>query len=268
MAAFQLKINNYIAELRFDRPKKANALNAEGWRELRQHFEALSHNSAVRVIILSGAGKHWCAGIDLELLMGLAELGNIDCEARKREQIRAFIKELQNCINAVERCQQPVLAAIQGGCIGGGLDIATACDMRYCTEDAYFCVKEIDLGLVADLGTLQRLPGIIPSGIAAEMAFTARNVHSTEAQRIGLVNRSYSDTNSLREGVWAIAQKMAEKSPLVTRGIKEVLRYSTNHSIAEGLDYVANYNAAFLLSNDLMAAFAANLNKSKPTFEE
>lgn len=235
---------------------------------MKTHFEALSQDPEVRVIVLSGEGKHWCAGIDLELLMSLAELGSISCEGRKREQVRIFIRELQDCINAIERCRKPVLAAIHGGCIGGGVDIATACDMRYSTADAYFSVKEIDLGLVADIGTLQRLPKIIAPGLAAEMAYTARKVYGSEAERIGLVNRQFANEEALREGVGAIAQKIAEKSPLVTRGIKEVLQYSRDHSVTEGLDYVANHNAAFLLSNDLMMAFQANMSKSKPTFED
>lgn len=268
MSSFQLKIKNKIAELRFNRPEKANALHAEAWREMKQHFEAMSQNPEVRVILLTGEGKHWCAGIDLQLLMSLAELGSVSCEGRKREQVREFIVELQDCINAIERCRKPVLAAIHGGCIGGGVDIATACDLRYCTEAAYFSVKEIDLGLVADIGTLQRLPKIITPGLAAEMAYTARKVYGPEAQRIGLVNRSFANEQEMETEVRTIAQKMAEKSPLVTRGIKEVLQYSRDHSVAEGLDYVANYNAAFLLSNDLMAAFQANMSKSKPTFED
>jgi enoyl-CoA hydratase len=268
MSSFKLKIKNKIAELRFDRPEKANALHADAWREMKRHFEDLSRNPEVRVIVLTGEGKHWCAGIDLELLMSLAQLGSIDCEGRKREQVREFIIELQDCINTIERCRKPVLAAIHGGCIGGGVDIATACDLRYSTKDAYFSVKEIDLGLVADIGTLQRLPKIIHPGLAAEMAYTARKVYGPEAQQIGLVNRSFDSEEVLRTEVWALAQTMAEKSPLVTRGIKEVLQYSREHTVAEGLDYVANYNAAFLLSNDLMAAFQANMSKSKPTFED
>ncbi|HKK74608.1 MAG TPA: crotonase/enoyl-CoA hydratase family protein [Saprospiraceae bacterium] len=268
MSSFQLKIENKIAELRFNRPEKANALHADAWREMKQHFEAMSQNPEVRVILLTGEGKHWCAGIDLQLLMSLAELGSVSCEGRKREQVREFIVELQVCINAIERCRKPVLAAIHGGCIGGGVDIATACDMRYCTEAAYFSVKEIDLGLVADIGTLQRLPKIVAPGLAAEMAYTARKVYGPEAQSIGLVNRSFTNEQEMETEVRAIAQKMAEKSPLVTRGIKEVLQYSRDHSVTEGLDYVANYNAAFLLSNDLMTAFQANMSNSKPTFED
>ena len=164
---FKLDIANKIAQLAFNRPEKANALNAEAWKEMKQVFEDLSANPEVRVIVFSGEGKHWCAGIDLELLMSLAQLQSMDCEGRKREEIRGFIYHLQECINAIERCRKPVLAAIHNGCIGGGVDIATACDIRYCTEDAYFSVKEVDLGLVADIGTMQRLPKIVASGIAS-----------------------------------------------------------------------------------------------------
>lgn len=268
MSFFKLKIENKIAELAFNRPEKANALHAEAWKEMKAHFEAFSQNPEVRVIILSGEGKHWCAGIDLELLMSLAGLGSIECEGRKREQVRSFIQELQACINAIEVCRKPVLAAIHNGCIGGGVDIATACDMRYATEAAYFSVKEIDLGLVADIGTLQRLPKIIHPGMAAEMAYTARKVYGPEATQIGLVNKLYSDKDALLEGVREIAQTIAEKSPLVTRGIKEILQYTRDHSVRESLDYVATYNAAYLLSNDLMTAFQANMIKSKPIFED
>lgn len=268
MSFFKLKIENKIAELAFNRPEKANALHAEAWIELKTHFEAFSSNPEVRVVILSGEGKHWCAGIDLELLMSLVGLGSIECESRKREQVRSFIYELQSCINAIEACRKPVLAAIHNGCIGGGVDIATACDMRYATKDAFFTVKEIDLGLVADIGTLQRLPKIIPPGIATEMAYTARKVFGPEAQQIGLVNQVFSDQEELLTEVRAIAQTIAEKSPLVVRGIKEILQYTRDHSVKEGLDYVATYNAAFLLSNDLMEAFQANLTKQKPTFKD
>lgn len=265
---FELEIKDKIAHLAFNRPKKANALHGEAWREMRAHFESFNQKPEVRVVVLSGHGKHWCAGIDLELLMSLSQMQSIECEGRKREQVRGFIEELQGCINAIENCKKPVLAAIHNGCIGGGVDIATACDIRYCTEEAYFTVKEIDLGLVADIGTLQRLPKIVAPGIAYEMAYTARKVYGPEAVQIGLVNRTFPDKDTLLEEVMMIATQIAEKSPLVVRGIKENIQFSREHTIAEGLKYMATYNAAYLLSDDLMQAFQASMTKQKPNFKD
>jgi enoyl-CoA hydratase len=265
---FKLEIQDKIAHLAFNRPEKANALNGEAWKEMRQHFKNFSQDPKVRVVILSGEGKHWCAGIDLELLMSLSGMQSISCEGRKREQVREFILELQSCISAIESCRKPVLAAIHNGCIGGGVDIATACDIRYCTKDAYFTIKEVDLGLVADIGTLQRLPKIIAPGIAYEMAYTARKVFGPEAAQIGLVNRTFPDQKNMLEEVTKMARLIAEKSPLVIRGIKENIQYSRDHSIEESLKYMANYNAAFLLSNDLMEAFQANMSKQKANFQD
>ena len=153
---FNVTINNHIAQVSFNRPEKANSLHMPAWEEMQEVFEALHEDAAVRVIVLSGEGNNFCAGIDLETLMDLQRFGSISCEGRKREALRKFIFKLQDTITAIERCRKPVLAAIHKACIGGGLDIVSACDMRYCTEDAYFSIKEIDLGLVADIGSLQR----------------------------------------------------------------------------------------------------------------
>jgi enoyl-CoA hydratase len=186
---FKVKIENKIAQVSFNRPEKANALHMDAWIEMQTIFEALSLVDDVRVIILSGEGNHFCAGIDLELLMSIGRFQEVACPGKRSEKIRRLIQTLQQTITAIEKCSKPVLAAIHNGCIGGGVDIATACDMRYCTEDAYFTIKEIDLGMVADLGTLQRLPKIIFPGMAAEMAYTGRKVFGSEARNIGLVNQ-------------------------------------------------------------------------------
>jgi enoyl-CoA hydratase len=229
-------------------------------------FEALDEDDNVRVIVLSGKGKHFCAGIDLELLMNVAQFAQ-KCEGRKREQLRKKVLELQAPINAIEQCSKPVIAAIHGGCIGGGVDIVSACDMRYCTHDAFFTIKEIDMGMVADLGTLQRLPKIIPTGIAREMAYTGRNIVGQEAERIGLVNRSFADLETMYAEVQQMAQSIASKSPLSIRGTKAILNHSRDHSVADGLDYMATWNAAMLLSDDLMEAFQAKMQKRDAVFK-
>lgn len=261
-------IADHIATVSFNRPEKVNALNKLAWQELRTAFEELDTNPDARVVILQGEGKHFCAGIDLELLMAIRQETADDCEGRVREKIRAFVKLLQAPINAIEQCSKPVLAAIHGGCIGGGLDIVAACDMRYSTEDAYFTIKEIDMGMVADLGSLQRLPKLISDGMAREMAYTGRKMYGAEAKDYGLVNSTYTDRDSLLEAVKGIAAQIASKSPLSIRGSKEMLRYSRDHSVEDGLNYIATWNAAMILSNDLNEAFMSTMEKRKPSFKD
>jgi enoyl-CoA hydratase len=265
---FSVEIENKIAQLAFNRPEKSNALNMDAWLEMRSVFETLSTTDEVRVIILSGEGKHFCAGIDLELLMSINQLRDITCSGRRSEKVKEIILTLQQTVTAIEECSKPVIAAIHNGCIGGGVDIATACDMRYCTENAYFCIKEIDLGMVADLGTLQRLPKIISPGIAAEMAYTGRKVSGPEAKNIGLVNQCFTTEKLLFEGVMNIAASIADKSPLSIRGTKKMLLHSRDHSVNDGLNYISTWNAAMLLSEDLTEAFNAQKEKRSPDFQD
>ena len=264
---FTVEIENHIAHVRFNRPEKANALDQTSWDEMKQIFEALDENEEVRVGVLSGEGKHFCAGIDLALLMDIGRVNSEKCEGRKREKLFHTIKGLQASINAIEKCRKPVLAAIHKGCIGGAVDIISACDMRYCTDDAYFTIKEIDMGMVADLGTLQRLPKIIPDGIARELAYTGRKMMGEEAVQVGLVNRVFSDKSEMMTQVMEIASTIAEKSPLSIRGTKEMLLYTRDHTVEEGLNYMASWNAAMILSDDLMTAFQAAMSKQKAVFK-
>jgi len=264
---FKVNINNHIAEVKFNRPEKANSLHTPAWEEMAKIFQALDAEPDARVIVLSGEGKNFCAGMDLETLMDIQKFGGIECEGRKREALRGFIFKLQDIISSIEKCRKPVLAAVHNACIGGALDIITACDMRYCTADAYFSVKEIDLGLVADIGTMQRLPTILNPGIASEMAYTGRNVMGIEAEKIGLVNTCFDTQEEMHTHVLNIAASIVSKSPLVVRGTKEMLLYKRDHSVDESLNYMTAWNASMLLSNDLMEAFQAFIEKRKPVFE-
>ena len=215
---------------------------------MKNLFEELSYDENVRVIVLSGEGKLFCAGIDVSMLMEVGNFAGKGCEARKREQFIDGLKHLQDCVSSIEKCKKPVLAAIHKGCIGGGVDITTACDMRYCTEDGYFVVKEVDMGLVADIGTMQRLPKIVPYGFAAEMAYTGRKVFGPEAKSVGLVNQTYADKASMMEGVMGVAAMIAAKSPVVIRGTKHILKHTRDHSVNEGLEYIQAWNAAMIYS--------------------
>jgi enoyl-CoA hydratase len=263
---FEVKIENFVGFVKINRPEKANAINKTGWEELKLTFESLDDNDDVRVIVLHGGeSKHFCAGIDLDLLMSISETA-VKCQGRKNEKLRKSVLELQAPINAIENCSKPVLAAIHGGCIGGGVDIISACDMRYCTHDAFFTIKEIDMGMVADLGTLQRLPKLIGEGKMREMAYTGRNVTGIEAEKIGLVNDSLGNKDDLLKHVTEIAKIIAQKSPLSIRGSKHILLHTRDHSVADGLNYIATWNAAMLMSNDLMEAFSSKMQKREPNF--
>lgn len=267
METINLKIGNGIAKVELNRPDTANALNEQSWKKLNQIFEDLDTNENVRVIILYGSGKNFCSGIDLSMLQGVL-LGDESCEGRKREKLYIKIVELQKVINQLEICRKPVIAAVQGACIGAGLDLISACDMRYATEDAFFSIKEVDMGMVADLGSLQRLPKIMSEGVVRELAFTGRNFFAEEAKMLGLINNVFKDYNQLSEEVDKIAETIAKKSPLAVRGVKENMNYSRDHSLEEGLRNVALWNSAMLISDDIKEIFLAKQQKRQQKFKD
>jgi enoyl-CoA hydratase len=258
-----------IATVRLARPDKANAMNLVMWHEIRRAFAWVDETAEARVAILEGEGRHFTAGIDLEMMAGLLPMVHDDCDGRAREKLRRVILDLQDTLTSLERCRKPVLAAIQGACIGGGVDLVCCADMRYAAADAQFVVKEIDIGMVADVGTLQRLPKLIgPQGLVRELAYTGRPVDAVEARAIGLVNRVFDSREALQLGVREIAASIAAKSPLAIRGIKEMLHYSRDHSVADGLNHIATWNAAMLMSEDLMAAMTAAQQRKTPQFRD
>jgi len=260
-----LSIDSHIAQVQLNRPDKANAMNLPMWGELQTCFEYLSDASEVRVIVLSGAGKHFCSGIDLGMFSSVLDDGAEP--ARKAEALRQTILRLQANLTAIEKCRKPVLAAIHGSCVGGGIDMVSCCDMRYCSEDAGFSIKEIDVGMTADVGTLQRLPHIIPQGVVRELAYTGRTMKADEAQQSGLVNRCFADLDALMAGVMEIAADIASKSPLAIRGTKEMLVYTRDHSVADGLNYIATWNAGMLSAADVTAAVSARMENKLAEFD-
>lgn len=265
--AFRVELMNQVARVSINRPDKLNAMNATFWTEIREVFGWADETDEVRVVVLDGAGSHFSTGIDLALLASVASQQGVDV-GRNAERLRRQILDLQTSLAAVERCRKPVIAAIHGYCLGGAIDLIAVCDMRYSTEDAQFAIKEVDMGMTADLGTLQRLPGIIGEGMLRELAYSARTFDGAEAQRIGLVNRTYADQSQMLEGVLALAAQIAAKSPLAIRGTKQMIRYMRDHSVSDGLDYVATWNAAMLQSTDLSVAMAAHMARQKPDFAD
>jgi enoyl-CoA hydratase len=261
-------LDAHIATIRLNRPEKANAMSATMWQEIRKAFDWVDTTPEARVAVLQGEGKLFCAGIDLQMMMGInADVRN-DCDGRTREAMRRVILDMQDTLTSLERCRKPVLAAIHNGCIGGGIDLVTCADMRYCSADAYFTIKEIDIGMTADVGTLQRLPKLVGDGITRELAYTGRKCLADEAQQIGLVNRVFESREALYAGVQEIAATIAAKSPLSIRGTKEMINYARDHSVADSLNYIATWNAAMLMSNDLTEAMTANMQKRPPIFKD
>ncbi|MCO8168747.1 crotonase/enoyl-CoA hydratase family protein [Pseudomonas sp. 21LCFQ02] len=265
--AFNVQLVDKVAHLQINRPDKLNAMNAAFWREIVEIFHWIDEHDEIRAVVISGAGKHFSSGIDLALLGAVA--GELGADAgRNARLLRRKIEQLQASFTAVAECRKPVLAAIQGYCLGGAIDLIAACDMRYAAQDAQFAIREIDMGMAADVGTLQRLPRIIGDGLLRELAYTGRTVDATEAERIGLVNRVFTDPAQLLEEVMALARQIAQKSPIAIEGTKRMIDYMRDHRINDGLEHVAIWNASMLQSPDLKLAMLAQMNKQKPVFDD
>jgi enoyl-CoA hydratase len=260
----ELHVEDQVATVSLNRPDKANAMNLAMWRELQVAFEWLDGEPSVRVVILAGNGKHFCAGLDLGMFGSLH--GSSSEPARRSEHLRLTILGLQDNLSAIEKCRKPVLAAIHNTCIGGGVDMTCCCDMRYATEDAHFSIKEIDIGMTADVGTLQRLPKLIPDGVVRELAYTGRSMGAREACDVGFINRVFVDRQTMMEEVTGIARNIAGKSPLAVRGSKEMILYSRDHSVRDGLDRVATWNAGMMSSADLQEGMQAQMEKRAALF--
>lgn len=265
---FNLDISDGIAHLRFSRPDKFNSFTPAFWRELPDAVNDISANAKARVIVLSAEGKHFTAGMDISVFMQ----GGLDAPSENREVaaecFRHKVKMLQDTFSALENARQPVLAAIQGGAVGAGVDLATACDCRYASADAFFCVQETAIGMTADVGTFPRLAKVIPEGWARQMAYTAERVTATKAKEIGLVNDVYDSHDALLDGVLEIAGKIAAHSPLAVTGCKRLINYSRDHSTADTLDYIALWNASMLRSEDIKESYIARSEKRAPAFAD
>jgi len=264
--AFELRVKDHVAHLALNRPDKLNTMIPAFWTEIVEIFKALEQDPAVRAAVISSTGRHFTAGMDLSVFTNLVP-ATAD-QGRLREQFRRTVLTIQECFNVIEKARFPVLAAIQGGCIGGGVDMVTACDMRYCSADAFFQVAEINIGMTADVGTLQRLPHVMPSGLVRELAYTGRRLSAQRALAFGLVNEVFESHEALVDGVLAIAAEIAGHSPLAVAGTKEMLNYARDHSVSDSLNYIATWNAAMFIGNDMAEAFAAKAAKRPPVYED
>ncbi len=271
---FDVTMDGKVAHLQLNRPDKLNSMIREFWVELPQIVRAIDDDGVARAIVISSTGKHFCAGMDLAVFTGGGGIDGGDDEGRstelgrKRAQFRQTALMLQGSFTALEKARVPVLAAIQGGCIGGAVDMVTACDMRYATADAFFCVQEINIGMTADVGTLQRLPKLIPEGVAREMAYRGHRLPAARAHQIGLVNEVFDDHESLVGGVLEIAHEIASKSPLAIWGSKEMINYSRDHSVEDGLNFIATWQTGMFQPQDMMESFGAKADKRDPDFDD
>ncbi len=257
-----------VAVLWLDSPERRNAMGPAFWTDLPRAMHRLSDDAAVRAVVLAARGPAFTAGLDLKT-MGPLLLQQIQngSEAQQKRALFREVKRLQAAISSVAACPKPVIAAVHGHCIGGGIDLITACDIRLAAADATFSVRETKMAIVADLGTLQRLPKIIPQGHVAELVYTGKDVAAERARQIGLVNDVYPDAEALLEVARALAREIAANSPLAVQGSKAILRAGEGRSVDEALDYVALWNTSFLQSNDLTEAVMAFMEKRAPVFK-
>ena len=266
---FDVSISDKVAHLRLSRGEGYNTMIPSFWRELPEIVDEISDAGSARAIVLSSTGRHFCAGMDLSVFGGGSIEGTGSTEAgRKHSQLRLQALHLQETFTCLERARMPVLAAIQGGCIGGGVDLVTACDMRYASADAFFCIQEINIGMTADVGTLQRLPKIIPEGIARQLAYTGERMSADRAREVGLVNEVFATHDDLVDGVLDIAAEIASKSPLAVWGTKEMINFTRDHSVADSLNYIATWQAGMFQPEDMAETFRAKMDKDDPTFDD
>jgi enoyl-CoA hydratase/carnithine racemase len=262
-AQFKVEHEAHIAWLTLNRPEKRNVMGAAFFKELAAHFEALDRDPAVRAVIVKAEGKSFTAGTDLSeaasLLSGTA--------ADQREDTRMKILALQDGLTKIEKCRKPVIAAVHSHCIGGGVDLISACDIRLATSDAVFSIRETRMGIIADLGTLQRLPYIIGHGWFRELALTGRDFTAAEALRMNLITRICDDREALYAEAKKLALQIAACPPLTVQGVKDVILYSRDHGIEAGLNYVAQKNTAALPSEDVVEAVTAFMEKRPPKFK-
>ncbi|XP_028920638.1 delta(3,5)-Delta(2,4)-dienoyl-CoA isomerase, mitochondrial [Ornithorhynchus anatinus] len=257
-------VEGHVLHVELNRPVKRNAMSKAFWREMVECFNKISQDSECRAVVLSGAGKMFTSGIDLTDMAGEILQQQQDDTARVSWILRDIITRYQETFNVLEKCPKPVIAAIHGGCIGGGVDLISACDIRYCSQDAWFQVKEVDVGLAADVGTLQRLPRIVGSqSLVNELAFTARKMMADEALSSGLVSRVFQTKEALMAGALALATEIASKSPVAVQGTKVNLVYSRDHSVAEGLNFMASWNMSMLQTDDIMKSVQALMEKKE-----
>ncbi len=251
-----LAVADHVATVTLTRGAQLNTMNAAFWTDLPKAFAAIDADPSVRAVIIVSTGKHFTAGLDLNWAGTTLAAPGSD-PGRAREAFRRHVHHLQETFSCIDRARVPVIACVQGGCIGGGVDLVTACDLRVGTADCFFTVQEVNIAIVADVGTLQRIPHLLPQGLVRELAYTGRRFGAEEAARYGFLNRVATDHAAALAAAQELAAEIASKSPLAITGIKAVLNHGRDATIAQGLDYVATWNAGMLQGSDVPEAIRA-----------
>lgn len=271
-SCFEYELKDHVAHISMCRGDAFNSMTKAFWSELPELVDKISDEGKARVIVISAQGKHFCAGMDLANFKSDGDFLSTDTkkitQGRRSEAQFRVTRDLQYSISCLEKSRIPVIAAIQGACIGAGVDLITACDIRYASNDAFFCIQETNIGMAADVGTLQRLPYLIPEGILRELAYTGRRFSADESLKYGLVNAVFDTPDAVIEQALAVAREIADKAPLAISGIKEVLNYNRDHTVEESLNYNALWNAAMDFSDDMMEAFKSKTEKRDPDFQD
>jgi enoyl-CoA hydratase len=269
---FDVEIDEHIAHVQLKRGDELNTMVPEFWRELPEIVREIDRGAEARVIVISSTGKHFSAGMDLSVFTsggsaGAAAAISKEERGRTRANLRLSVLEIQETFNAIERARMPVLVAIQGGCVGGAVDFASACDCRYATEDAFFVIQEINIGMTADVGTFPRLCHLMPEGMVRELAYAGRRMPAKKALEVGLVNEVFPTQEAMLTHVMGVAKDIAEKSPLAVHGSKVMINYARDHTIADGLDYIATWQAGmYNPETDMRESFTAKAEKRAPQF--
>ena len=270
---FDIEFLGHVAHIKLNRPEKRNAMNWDFWRDLPRIVGDIDTQARARCIVLSSIGPVFSAGLDLSLfgqdVFASSKTAKInEKELQTPQNFMSFLSFLQDSISSLQKARIPVICAIQGGCIGGGVDLICSADIRLATNDAFFSIRETKIGMVADVGTFPRIVKLLPEGIVKELAFTGRNFSAQEAKEYGFVNRLYESHDALIEGALKIANEIASNSPAAVYGCKKVIDFSRDHTIDEGLEWINMWNASMLSQSELMEGFQSYKSKKEGNFAE
>lgn len=267
---FDVSIEAHVAHIQLKRPEAMNTMVRDFWNELPQIVRDINDNARARCIVISSTGKHFCAGMDLAVFQGGGSTSNGPASQDRHinaEAMRFHVKQLQDSFSCLDEARVPVIAAIHGGCVGGAVDMTSACDIRYCSADAFFVIQEINIGMTADVGTFPRLCKLIPEGWVRELAYTGRRLPAHRARDIGLVNEVFDTHEEVVAHALATAREIASKAPLAVTGSKVMINYARDHSIQDGLDYIAVWQTAMFSGPHMAEAFQAKAEKRESNFE-
>jgi enoyl-CoA hydratase len=264
---FEVEVDGGVAHLAMNRPEKANGMSPDFWEDLPRLTKELEQDMTIRAMVISGKGKHFTGGMDLSAFGSIMDLLKSE-PGRSSYEMRKLVLKLQNSFNALEEARFPVIAAIHGACIGGGIDMISACDIRLASNDAIFSIEEINIGMTADVGTLQRLPKLMAPGIVKELAYTGRRFSATEAKDWGFINTICDSQQDVLDKALELARQIATKSPLAISGIKQSIDYARDHNVADSLNQIATWNGGMLRPEDLMGAIKAKMEKKQAVFAD